>query len=77
MVGGPRCSGCAEQDIRVLTLDHIQGGGTADRKLHGGYDQMIRYYFAHTEEASRQLAVLCRNCNWKKHRAQAGKRYLA
>lgn len=77
LLGGPRCSGCGERDIRVLTLDHIQGGGTADRRLHGGHPQMIRYYFTHTKEASQKLAILCRNCNWKKHRTRAGKRYLA
>ena len=76
-LGGPRCSICGEQDLRVLTLDHIQGGGTADRKLHGGYPEMIRYYFTHFDEASQNLSVLCRNCNWKKHRTHAGKRYFA
>ena len=77
LVGGPRCSSCGELDVGVLTLDHIQGGGTTDRRLHGGHPQMIRYYFTHAEEALQRLAVLCRNCNWKKHRNSAGKKCLA
>jgi hypothetical protein len=73
LVGGPKCVGCGEQDFRVLTLDHIHGGGTSDRVKHGGLWPMLRYYYTHPSEATEKLDVLCRNCNWKKHRTRAGK----
>jgi hypothetical protein len=73
LVGGPRCAICGERDFHVLTLDHIHGGGTSDRRLHGGLWPMMRYYSTHPDEASEKLEVLCRNCNWKKHRTNAGR----
>ncbi len=76
ILGGPRCVGCGESDERVLTIDHIRGGGTADRNSRGGYWSMIRHYSTHQAEASLMLQVLCRNCNWKRHRMQAGTKYL-
>ena len=47
-----------------------------DRKLHGGYWSMI-YYSTHSEEASKKLEILSRNCNRKKHRERAGVSFLA
>lgn len=77
LLGGPRCVCCGEVDGTVLTIDHINGGGTADRRLRGGYWPMINDYLTHPEEATRVLQVLCRNCNWKRHRKLAGVRFLA
>lgn len=75
LLGGPRCADCGESDERVLAIDHINGGGTADRKARGGYWSMLHHYSGCPEEAQRALQVLCRNCNWKRHRAVAGVRH--
>jgi 5-methylcytosine-specific restriction endonuclease McrA len=75
LLKGPKCVGCGELDERVLTIDHIHGGGTTDRNLRGGIGSLYRYYLAHPEVARENLQVLCRNCNWKKHRTRAGVRY--
>ena len=77
LIGGPKCASCGESDERVLTIDHINGGGTADRRLRGGNGSMYRYYLKRPREATAKLQVLCRNCNWKGHRARAGVRFLA
>ncbi len=77
LLGGPICASCGETDQSVLTIDHITGGGTADRKRRGGYWRLIHSYLSNPQEASKSLRILCRNCNWKSHRARAGVKFLA
>ena len=72
VLGGHRCLNCGVRDISVLTIDHIDGGGTKERRLMGGYLQMIQHYSTHTEAARQKLQVLCRNCNWKRHLVRSG-----
>lgn len=76
LLGGPRCGSCGDTDFAILTIDHINGGGTSDRRLRGGYEPMIHHYLTHPGEAIGVLRVLCRNCNWKSHRDRAGLRHL-
>ena len=63
LLGGPTCVDCGESDERILTIDHILGGGTADRKSRGGYPHMLHYYLKHPQEAKKKLEIRCRNCN--------------
>jgi hypothetical protein len=67
LLGGRTCGVCGMKDVEVLTIDHVNGGGTRERKTMKGYPPMIWYYSAHHEAARRNLQVLCRNCNWKRY----------
>ena len=63
-IGGPRCCSCGITDVRVLTIDHRDGGGTQHRRdvvsSHGLYKAVIK------EPGKYQ--VLCHNCTWiKRH----------
>ena len=71
-LGGSKCTQCGITDIDVLTLDHLHGGGSRERKSLGGYDPLLRYYSSHPGAARENLQVLCRNCNWRRHLARLG-----
>jgi len=57
---GGKCACCGEVERDFLTIDHINGGGTAHRKaIHGKvYNQLRRDGFP------LGYRVLCWNCNW-------------
>lgn len=57
---GGACACCGERTPDFLTLDHINGGGTAHRKATWGkvYQQVKREGFPPG------YRVLCWNCNW-------------
>jgi len=63
-LGGWRCVSCGNSDRDVLTFDHVNGGGEAERKRMGGQFPTINHYYMHPDEAKRSLRVLCANCNW-------------
>jgi hypothetical protein len=56
---GRRCTCCGESDLRLLTIDHINGGGTKQTKEIGGnfYLWLIKNGFPP------YFQVLCHNCN--------------
>ena len=57
---GPDCACCGEAHREFLTLDHINGGGTAHRKsLHGKVYGQLR-----TQGFPAGYRILCWNCNW-------------
>ena len=60
--GIPTCACCGEQNIEFLSIDHINGGGKAHRKITGNgksfYGWIIRNKFP------ADLRVLCMNCNF-------------
>ncbi len=55
------CEVCGEEDVDVLTLNHINGGGYKHRKKIGSdfYGWIVRNNFPSGYN------VLCFNCNWK------------
>lgn len=57
---GDACACCGETTEEFLTLDHIDGGGTAHRRATWGkvYDQVKREGFPPG------YRILCWNCNW-------------
>ena len=60
--GSMCCEFCKEDDIDVLSIDHINHNGSEHRKSFGGNSlqhQLIRENFPDG------YRVLCRNCNWK------------
>lgn len=63
---GGKCACCGEAAPEFLVLDHINGGGTEERKrLSNGNEiiaQLIREGYPDT------MQVLCANCNMAKER---------
>ncbi len=60
----PRCALCGEDNISVLCIDHIEGGGTKDRKKKGKIGSLAFHYAVIKAGYPSNLRVLCRNCNW-------------
>ena len=60
------CAGCPETLPEFLTIDHVNGGGTQERKRFGTgvgfYKHIIRQNYPNTYQ------ILCMNCNWAKGR---------
>ncbi len=71
ILGEYKCGQCGEVDADVLTMDHVDGGGTAERRSMGGYVKMLQHYRMNPEEARIKLRILCRNCNWSLHLSRA------
>ena len=63
--GKPRCARCGIEDIEVLCIDHINGGGNKKRGAHlrGGANF---YRFLQQQKLPQGYQVLCFNCNFKK-----------
>jgi len=59
---GHKCVKCGIDDIRLLTFDHKNNDGAADRKAHRG-DSHNMYYVNRPIFAILKLQVLCHNCN--------------
>lgn len=64
---GHECIKCGFSDKRALQFDHINGGGSQERKKSNCY-QVMKLYNNNPILAREKLQVLCANCNWiKKH----------
>src|SRR5207245_2342448 len=61
---GSKCSNCGHEDLDVLQVDHINGGGSMERRSFSNSYQFEKYVFEHVNSGQYQL--LCANCNWKK-----------
>lgn len=63
---GGKCVRCKSQ--KDLEIDHIWGGGGADRAIRflKSNDRMYRYYLAHPNEAKDELQILCSFHNLEK-----------
>lgn len=59
---GESCAMCGISDKRVLTLDHIHGGGKAERMAVGGHRGV--YVRAINEHQPEKYRVLCLNCQF-------------
>ena len=58
---GGKCVRCGYDDYRALAIDHVNGGGTIDRRKFGG-----NYFSAVLQlvkSGSKDYQVLCSNCN--------------
>ena len=60
---GSKCVKCDFSDWRALQVDHINGGGSQDRKKLGGtwylYQEVLK-------DENSKFQLLCANCNWIK-----------
>jgi hypothetical protein len=59
--GGAVCACCGESNVKFLTIDHINGGGTAERKKIKGVCSIYRWLKRQGYPFGYQ--VLCYNCN--------------
>ena len=60
------CSRCGIDDIDVLCLDHINGGGKRQLKELGLTSGTAWYQWIRTNNYPEGFQVLCANCNLKK-----------
>ncbi len=63
---GGVCRCCGLDDLEILSIDHIDGGGTVQRKLIGNSSYQM-YKWIITNEFPDNFQVLCMNCNLAKH----------
>lgn len=56
---GLSCRMCGETDLRVLTINHLNGGGTKE------LDEFVgnRFYQKILNEDRQDIEILCSNCN--------------
>jgi hypothetical protein len=52
--------------LRVLQIDHVDGGGAKELKRIGHARDVYLFYLKNPEEAKLKLQPLCANCNWAK-----------
>lgn len=71
---GSKCSNCGETDVRILEVNHIDGGGREDRR---GYKNYQAFYAAILSKKKNvgNLDLLCANCNvlYEYQRGKRGK----
>ncbi len=73
--GGIVCNNCGEQDIEVLCLDHINGGGKQHLKSLGSKGSCF-YNWLINNNYPEGYQVLCASCNVKKSKKDVWKREL-
>jgi hypothetical protein len=64
---GGSCARCGETNEIVLDLDHVKNDGKKDRSASGS-GSFKAYRKARDSKFSSDYQLLCRNCNWLKHR---------
>ena len=62
LLGNP-CVSCGIADTRVLAIDHVNGGGSRDKRMGTGahYQRML---VKEIQAGSTDYRLLCHNCNW-------------
>jgi hypothetical protein len=66
---GNLCWRCGFDDVRALQIDHINGGGRAERK-----ELSTERIYQRIRENRNEYQLLCANCNWiKKYERQESK----
>lgn len=56
---GEKCERCGETDRRVLTVDHVHGGGNRERRMRSGF-AYLRHLLRQVR--SGKIRLLCANC---------------
>lgn len=69
---GGKCVRCSYDDWRALQIDHINGGGTQERKQQTSIDR----YYRDMLQSPEKYQVLCANCHQiKRYEEQEGRIY--
>jgi hypothetical protein len=71
--GAPHCVDCGCHDLRDLVLDHLDGGGNEDRRMHCLGKGGVQYYtylrrMGYPDDI--RLEVRCGDCHRKRHRLE-------
>jgi hypothetical protein len=64
-----KCVRCGITDVRVLQIDHINGGGSKERRNRRNRSGTLHYNVIlklTEDEARAKYQILCANCNWIK-----------
>jgi len=72
------CNACRCDDIRLLVIDHKNGGGIQELENLGNTHNVRRFYISNPEIARQRLQILCFNCNEIKRRVdnEFGQKFL-
>lgn len=62
-----KCALCGKNDYRVLTIDHINGGGRQHMKEIGLDGSYGFYIYLRKHNFPEGYQILCMNCNCSKH----------
>lgn len=65
LYGDGHCTGCGQDDLCLLTIEHLNGDGGVDRERHQGngfYQHLLR------SPKRNDLTCLCISCQWRKKR---------
>lgn len=65
LAGKAACIWCGYDDLRALSIDHIEGGGHEHRKNTKSYGSKI-YAWLEKENMPEGFQTLCMNCQWIK-----------
>lgn len=60
---GNKCINCGFSDWRALQIDHINGGGSKEKKTTRNYYLIV---LENIKTNNSKYQVLCANCNWIK-----------
>ena len=63
---GPVCSECGWDEVEILQIDHVDGGGFAQRKALGGHQAALMQIRNEVRAGSQDYQVLCPNCHTRK-----------
>lgn len=63
---GNKCCKCGFSDRRALQIDHINGGGSKERKEKGFNGNFHRHVLKSFMNKENKYQLLCANCNWIK-----------
>jgi hypothetical protein len=59
---GGKCELCGEDNLYFLTIDHIYGGGSEERRMLGGWEKLYRK-LRDENYPKDNYRLLCYNCN--------------
>ena len=63
---GNKCLRCGFSDKRALQIDHINGGGSKERKILKHGEVFIKKVISSLIKKTNEYQLLCANCNWIK-----------
>ncbi len=65
---GGKCEDCGLEDVRVLQLHHVNGGGSAARRARGEKEgTRLMRIIAKSGSRDPELDLLCANCHLIRH----------